>query len=79
VLSYAFWHTHFQDDFLRAAKAIGRYFKRRDGTRTQAVGIVEDGEYARFTEDPQPAMFLSILQSPSSQTYLAARSDRDLA
>jgi ABC-type antimicrobial peptide transport system permease subunit len=42
------------------------------------VGIVEDGKYDSLTEDPQPAMFLPILQSPSSQTYLAVRSDRDL-
>ena len=65
--------------FGSAANAMGRYFKRRDGTRTQVVGIVEDGKYASLTEDPQPAMFLPILQQPSSQTYLAVRSDRDLA
>jgi ABC-type antimicrobial peptide transport system permease subunit len=39
--------------------------------------MVEDGKYNRLTEDPQPAMFLPILQSPSSQTCLAVRSDRD--
>ena len=33
-----------------------------DGTRIQVVGIVEDGKYASLTEDPQPAMFLPILQ-----------------
>jgi predicted permease len=64
--------------FGSAANAMGRYFKRPDGTRTQVVGIVEDGKYGSLTEDPQPAMFLSFLQSPSSQTYLAVRSDRDL-
>jgi predicted permease len=57
---------------------MGRYFKTKDGTRIQVVGIVEDGKYDSLTEDPQPAMFLPILQSPSSQTYLAVRSDRDL-
>ena len=65
--------------FGSAANAMGGYFKRRDGTRIQVVGIVEDGKYASLTEDPQPAMFLPILQQPSSQTYLAVRSDRDLA
>ena len=44
--------------FGSVANAMGRYFKRRDGTRTQVVGIVEDGKYASLTEDPQPAMFL---------------------
>ena len=65
--------------FGSAANAMGRYFKRKDGTRIQVVGIVEDGKYSSLTEDPQPALFLPILQSPSSQTYLAVRSDRDPA
>ena len=30
-----------------------------------------------LTEDPQPAMFLPILQSPSSDTWLVVRSNRD--
>jgi len=57
--------------------AIGGYFKRRDGTRVQVVGVVEDGKYHDLTEDPSPAMFLPILQSPSSDTWLVVRSDRD--
>jgi predicted permease len=64
--------------FGSAAKAMNRYFKRRDGTRTQVVGIVEDGKYNRITEDPQPAMFVPILQAPSSQTFLAIRSSDPL-
>jgi hypothetical protein len=63
--------------FGSVGNALGRYFKQKDGTRIQVVGVVEDGKYDRVTEDPQPAMFLPILQSPSSQTYLAVRSDRD--
>ena len=65
--------------FGSATNAMDRYFKMPDGTRTQVVGIVEAGKYASLTEDPQPAMFLPILQSPSSQTYLVVRSDRDPA
>jgi predicted permease len=57
--------------------AIGGYFKRRNGTRVQVVGVVEDGKYHDLTEDPSPAMFLPILQSPSSDTWLLVRSDRD--
>jgi predicted permease len=57
--------------------AMGGYYKRRDGTRVQVVGIVEDGKYNSLTEDPTPAMFLPILQLPSSQTYLVVRSNRD--
>jgi predicted permease len=61
------------------AKAMGEYFKRPDGTRLQVVGIVEDGKYASLTEDAKPAMFVPFLQSPSTQTYLAVRSERDPA
>jgi len=63
--------------FGSATNAVGRYFKRRDGTRIQVVGVVEDGKYTKLTEDPQPAMFLPILQSPSSQMYLVVRSNGD--
>jgi predicted permease len=65
--------------FGSAAHALGGYFKMPDGTRLQVVGIVENGKYASLTEDPTPAMFLPFLQSPSTQTYLAVRSDRDPA
>jgi predicted permease len=56
---------------------VGRYFKMPDGNRIQVVGIVEDGKYTNLTEDPHLAMFLPILQSPSSQTWLVVRSGRD--
>ena len=59
------------------ASALGSYFKTSDGTRTQVVGVVEDGKYTSLTEDPRPAMFLPILQSPSSETYFVVRSKRD--
>jgi len=65
--------------FSSPANALGGYFKRPDGTRLQVVGIVENGKYHSLTEDPQPAMFLPFLQSPSTQTYLVLRSDRDPA
>ena len=51
--------------FGSATNAVGRYYKLQDGTRVQVVGVVEDGKYINLTEDPQPAMFLPILQSPS--------------
>jgi predicted permease len=57
--------------------AIGRYYKREDGTRVQVVGIAQDGKYYQLTEDPKPAMFLPFLQSPSSLTCLVVRSERD--
>ena len=57
--------------------AVGRYFKLRDGTRVQVVGLVEDGKYMSLTESQQPAMFLPLLQSPASWIYLVVRSTRD--
>ena len=63
--------------FGSATNAMGGYYKRHDGSRIQVVGIVEDGKYESLAEDPQPAMFLSILQSPSSQACLVVRSNGD--
>jgi predicted permease len=63
--------------FGSVSNAMGGYYKMPDGTRTQVVGIAEQGKYGSLTEDPQPAMFLPILQSPSSSTWLVVRSDRD--
>lgn len=57
--------------------AVGRYFKRPDGTRLQVIGIVEDGKYDHVAEDPQPAMFLPILQAPTSSTWVVVRSEFD--
>jgi predicted permease len=56
---------------------VGRYYMLQDGTRVQVVGIVETGRYVTLTEDPQPAMFLPVLQSPSSSSTLVVRSERD--
>jgi predicted permease len=66
--------------FGSATNALGGYCKVDDGTRIQVVGIVEDGKYsANITEDPRPAMFLPILQSPSTETWLVVRSSRVLS
>jgi predicted permease len=59
------------------AEAVGGFYKSIDGTRIQVVGVVENGRYRMLTEDPQPAAFLPILQSPSSSTWLIVRSNRD--
>jgi predicted permease len=63
--------------FGSAANAMDKYFKAKDGSRIQVVGIVEDGKYASLAEDPQPAMFLPVLQSPSSLACLVVRSKDD--
>jgi len=61
--------------FGSATNALGGYYKLDDGTRIQVVGIVEDGKYSpNITENPRLAMFLPILQSPSTETWLVVRS-----
>ncbi|HYL76374.1 MAG TPA: ABC transporter permease [Bryobacteraceae bacterium] len=63
--------------FSSATNAVGRYFKQRDGTRVQVVGVVEDGKYLSLTEDPETAVFVPFQQSPNSETSLVVRSSRD--
>lgn len=60
------------------ANAVGRWFKFGDGTRVQVVGIVEDGKYKTLAEDPEPAMFQPILQSPTTWTWMIVRSTRSV-
>jgi predicted permease len=59
--------------FGSVSTAIGNYYKLRDGTRIQVVGIAEDGKYYNLTEDPQAAQFVPILQLPSGGTTLIVR------
>jgi predicted permease len=63
--------------FGSTTNAVGRYYKKMDGTRLQVVGLVEDGKYKTLTEDPQPAAFSPILQAPTSSTFLVIRSNRN--
>ncbi len=73
VVNREFAHRMFGSE----ARAIAQHFKFQDGTRVQIVGVVENGKYLNLTEDQQPAIFLSFLQSPSSASYLVIRSKRD--
>jgi predicted permease len=59
------------------AKALDQRFKFQGGVSVQIVGVLEDGKYLSVTEDPQPCIFTSFLQSPQSQAYLIVRSSRD--
>jgi predicted permease len=63
--------------FGSVTNAVGSYYKLRDGSRVQVVGVVEDGKYQSITQDQQPAMFLPCMQSPASASYLVVRSPRD--
>jgi len=57
----------------------GKHCQLQDGTRVEVVGMAENGKYQTLTEDPEPAIFFPILQSPSSSTTLLARSNLDPA
>jgi hypothetical protein len=57
------------------AQAMGRVFKQRDGTRTQVVGIVENGKYEFLAEPFKPAMYLPVMQTPASMTCLVVEAD----
>jgi predicted permease len=59
------------------SKALDHFFKLRDGTRVQVVGIVESGKYKGLTDDSAPAIFLPILQSPTAETNLVIHSSGD--
>jgi predicted permease len=63
--------------FGSAANPIGAHFKLRDGSRVEVVGLVETGKYQSLTEDPAPAIYLPVLQSPMSETVVLVRSRRD--
>ena len=49
--------------FRPRTKAIGRWLRVWGGKRVRVVGMCEAGKYKTLSEDPQPAMFLPILQS----------------
>ena len=57
--------------------AVDRYYRMQDGTHVQVVGVVEDGKYMSLTENQNPAMFLSFLRYPVSQSQVMVRSGRD--
>jgi ABC-type antimicrobial peptide transport system permease subunit len=63
--------------FGSAAAAMGSHFKMAGGARIQVVGIAENGKYGSLTEDQLPVLFLPILQSPSTSTWLIVRTKRD--
>lgn len=63
--------------FGTGANPLDRYFKRRDGTRYQVVGVVEDGKYLNLTEDQRSAMFFPAPQAPTPETWLVLRSTGD--
>jgi predicted permease len=63
--------------FGSVAQAIGGHFQQVDKQVYQVVGVVEDGKYMTLTEDPKPAFFAPLLQSPTSSVWLIVRASGD--
>jgi hypothetical protein len=57
IVSETFAHKLFGN-----GSAIGQRFALWETAKYEVVGIVPDGKYLSFTEDPQPAMFLPLPQ-----------------
>lgn len=59
-------------------EGINRYFKLRDGSLVQVVGVVEDGKYFNLAEAQGAAIFTPLLQSPvGAETWVLVRSNGD--
>jgi predicted permease len=60
--------------------AVGRRFRLggADAPLVEVVGVSQDGKYASFNEQPQPAVFRPIRQSYSGSTSVIVRTDRNL-
>jgi predicted permease len=64
--------------FGSVANAVGAHFLHDRGhDNFLVIGVVEDGKYVTLTEDPKPAFFRPLLQSPSPETVLVARTSAD--
>ena len=64
----------FARQVLGTSDAVGRHFRfAPKAPPVEIVGVVGDGKYRSLTEDPQPAVFTSILQRYNSTTTLLVR------
>ncbi len=59
--------------------AVGKRYPAGPGKEIEVVGVVEDGKYTTLTEDPTPAVYWPIAQSPDNDTVLIVRSQRPTA
>jgi predicted permease len=56
--------------------AVGMHFPTGPGSEMEVVGVAEDGKYTTLTEDPQPAIYWPLAQSPDNDIVLLVRSQR---
>lgn len=60
-------------------QVVGRHYPTGPKEEREIIGVVEDGKYVTLTEDPKPAVFESILQSPNTSTVLVLHTQSDPA
>ena len=66
----------FAKEVIGTVDAVGKRFRVGSSPNlTRVVGLVEDGKYEAFTENPQPAVFFPISQMPNTTTVLVVRTD----
>jgi predicted permease len=53
--------------------AVGRHL-RFGGPLVEVIGVVEDGKYFTFSEDPRPVVFRQVTRGTASETTLVVRS-----
>jgi predicted permease len=66
----------FAQQLFATADAVGKTFPSGDGNLTRVVGVVENGKYVTFAEEPRPAIFWPLAQRPDTSTVLLVRSGR---
>ena len=60
-------------DLFHNEHVVGRYFKNETGKPVQVVGIAAEGKYFLPSEDPDEAVFYSLLQKPSAAVSMLVR------
>jgi predicted permease len=72
-------NQEFARRLFHSEQVVGRYFKNRNGTSIQIVGIMADGKHFTLSEDPKAAVFFPITQKVDTRTALIVRTQRDMA
>lgn len=65
--------------FFAGEDPIGKRFSlgRPEGTKTQVIGVVQDGKYAGLNEDPKPFVSRPVWQSDVGSTSVIVRTEDD--
>lgn len=70
-------NLQFAEHLFHTQHVVGRYFKDDQGKPIEIVGVAAEGKYFIPSEDPDEAVFFSILQRPVMQTSFLTRLQPD--